>query len=201
MASTTSVYNLPYLELGDAPDLAAGTKDLADAVEAELISVNGAIDDIVSKMAPTAGISDTTSSPISTSSTSFVTGSPVCSAVFVAPPSGRVYCTISAHGKVSQNSSAGIFSYHIKTGSTVNAGTLTGGAADSLRALVLGRTVATASSITGVPQLNASRRKLFVGLTPGATYNVTVLMCVDNGDVALTTLTVYSREILVEPAF
>lgn len=201
MANTTSVYHLPYLELGDAPDLAAGTKNLADAVEAQLITVNNAVANILSKMPPTVGVSDTTSSPITTNSTSFVTGTPVCGAVFVAPPSGRVYCTVSGHGKVSQNSSAGIFSYAIREGSTINSGALQGGAADSLRALVVGRTVATASGITGVPQLNASRRKLFVGLTPGATYNVTVLMCVDPGDVALATLTVYSREILVEPAF
>lgn len=201
MAGNTSVYDLPYLELGDAPDLAAGTKNLAEAVEDELIAVNNAVSNILSKMPPTVGVSDTTGAPISTNSTSPVTGSPVCGAVFVAPPSGRAYFTVSGHGKVSQNSSAGIFSYAIREGSTINAGALHGGAADSFRAVVVGRTVATASGITGVPQLGASRRKLFVGLTPGATYNVTVLMWVDPGDTALATLTVYGREILVEPAF
>lgn len=40
MADTTPTYGLPFLELGDPPDLAAGTEDLATAVEAQLVLLN-----------------------------------------------------------------------------------------------------------------------------------------------------------------
>jgi hypothetical protein len=36
MANTTPLYGFPYLELGDPPDLASGTEDLATAVETKI---------------------------------------------------------------------------------------------------------------------------------------------------------------------
>ena len=39
MSGTTSVYGLPYLELDDAPDIAAATQDLAEATETALQNV------------------------------------------------------------------------------------------------------------------------------------------------------------------
>jgi hypothetical protein len=43
MADVTPIYGLPYLELGDPPNLAAGTKNLADAVEDELGRIDAAV--------------------------------------------------------------------------------------------------------------------------------------------------------------
>lgn len=40
MPDITPIYDLPFLELGDAPDLAAGTENLAVAVEAELVRMD-----------------------------------------------------------------------------------------------------------------------------------------------------------------
>src|SRR5690606_39181122 len=39
----TSVYGLPYLELSDPPNIAAGTQNLAEAVEAELQRIDGVL--------------------------------------------------------------------------------------------------------------------------------------------------------------
>jgi hypothetical protein len=40
MADTTPVYNLPFLELADPPDIAGATEGLATAVEAELVRID-----------------------------------------------------------------------------------------------------------------------------------------------------------------
>lgn len=44
MPDTTPIYGLPFLELGDAPDLASGTEDLALAVETALSDLAVALD-------------------------------------------------------------------------------------------------------------------------------------------------------------
>lgn len=46
----TSVYGLPYLELSDPPNIAAGTQGLAEAVEDELVRVDTAVGDIQSRL-------------------------------------------------------------------------------------------------------------------------------------------------------
>ncbi|HET6295035.1 MAG TPA: hypothetical protein VFG33_16750, partial [Kribbella sp.] len=40
MADVTPLYGFPYLELGDPPDLAAGTENLATAVETKIAAMN-----------------------------------------------------------------------------------------------------------------------------------------------------------------
>lgn len=42
MADVTPIYGLPYLELGDAPDIASGLEDLATEVETELARIDAA---------------------------------------------------------------------------------------------------------------------------------------------------------------
>ena len=42
MPDTTTVYDLPYLEPSDPPDIAGGLQDLAEAVEAELVRIDAA---------------------------------------------------------------------------------------------------------------------------------------------------------------
>ncbi|GAB3817494.1 hypothetical protein [Kribbella italica] len=43
MADTTPLFNFPYLELGDPPDIATGLEDLAQAVETKIAAVDSAI--------------------------------------------------------------------------------------------------------------------------------------------------------------
>lgn len=42
MAGVTTPYNLPYLQLGDAPNIATGTQNLAEAVKTELARIDAA---------------------------------------------------------------------------------------------------------------------------------------------------------------
>jgi len=124
-------------------------------------------------------------------STSFVAGGTPLGAVFVAPPSGSVFITVSAYQDQIINGEATITSYTVRTGGTIGSGTTVGAGANSDRAIVCGRAVTSG----GVALLQASLRSLWTGLTPGATYNARIEMQVTGGTGHL-----FRRELLVEPS-
>ncbi|HEY9415885.1 MAG TPA: hypothetical protein VIQ30_14070 [Pseudonocardia sp.] len=188
MADTTPVYGFPFLELGDPPDLAAGTKNLAQAVETKIISMDSAVS-AINGLAPAVASSTVT---VSTNSTTFVAGTTPFGIVFVAPPSGIVAITMSAYFTQTQDGGVGLVSHTVRTGGTIGSGTVIGTAANSNRALVAGGVVTSGKPI----YFQASRRTIWTGLTNGATYNARVEMAVDLGG----GLNVFYRELQVEPS-
>lgn len=187
--ATTPVYDLPYLELDDAPDLAGATADLASAVESELSRIDANVS-AINALAPSSAASDTDN--IADTATVFAAGSPTVGTSFVAPPSGAVFITVSSYFRENLNGNLGIVSYTVRNGSTVGAGTVVGAAANANVGLIVGQAVNTSAPAT----LNASHRKLWFGLTPGAAYNVRVEHCTTPAG----SITVFYREILVEPS-
>lgn len=187
MADVTPVYGLPYLELADPPDLAAGTENLATEVETELIRIDAAIS-AINGLAPAVASSTVT---VSTSSTTFVAGATAFGIAFVAPPSGIVAITMSAYFQQTQDGGVALVSHTVRTGATIGSGTTIGTAANSNRALVAGGVVTSGKPI----YFQGSRRTLWTGLTNGASYNARVEIACDLGGGA----NVFYRELLVEP--
>lgn len=187
MADSTPVYGLPYLELGDPPDLAAGTENLAVDVETELIRIDAAIA-AINGLAPASASSTTDETGFT--NTSFAAGASPVGVAFTAPPSGSVLIHLSAILAQNINTQATFVSCEVKTGATIGSGTLAGGAANSDRGLTVGRAVNSGA----VALLQAGRPVLYTGLTPGAIYNVRVMHCVDGGSG-----TVFFRELIVVP--
>lgn len=182
MADTTPTYGFPYLELGDPPDLAAGTHDLATAVEGKFVTVDAAIA-AINGLAP--AVVRSTTDETGFTNTTFDAGLTSVGVAFTAPPSGAVLIIMSAMMTQNINTQATLCSFEVKTGATVGSGTLTnttggtGGdaAANSDRALTVGRAVNSGA----VALLQADRSELYTGLTPGTSYNVRVMKCVDGG--------------------
>jgi hypothetical protein len=187
MADVTPVYDLPYQELGDAPDGPALGEDLALAVETELIRIDAAVA-AINGMAP-ASVSSTTDE-IGFTSTSFVAGASPVGVAFTAPPSGAVLIHLSAIVSQNINTQATFVSCEVKTGGTIGSGTLFGSAANSDRGLTVGRAINSGA----VALLQASRAILYTGLTASSTYNVRVMHCVDGGSGSL-----FFRELIVVP--
>lgn len=188
MAATTPVYGFPYQELGDAPDGAGLGEDGFLAVESKFVTVDSAIAAITG-VTPTVGSSTTN---VSTSSTTFVPGSTAFGVAFTAPASGSVWVTMTAYMQQTQDGGVALVSHTMRTGATIGSGTVVGTAANSNRALVIGGTVD-----AGQPQyFQASRRTLWTGLTPGASYNARVEMAVDNGG----GVNVFYRELQIDPS-
>lgn len=126
----------------------------------------------------------------STTSTTFVAGSPVVGTSFVAPPSGKLYFTVSVYMQQPIDGESALAGFGIREGAVVGAGAVFL-AATSDRALICGDAVN-----TGAPaRLQASRRALVTGFTPGDTYNVQV----ETATTAGGSCAVFYREILVEP--
>lgn len=188
MADTTPVYGFPFLELGDPPDLAAGTENLAQAVETKIIAMDAATA-AINALAPTVASS---TANVSTSSTTFVPGATAFGIVFVAPPSGAVFISMSCYFQQTQDGGVALVSHTVRTGGAIGSGTVVGVAANSNRALVAGGPVDPSQPI----YYQASRRTLWTGLTNGATYNARVEMAVDLGGGC----NVFYRELLVEPS-
>jgi hypothetical protein len=190
MASTTGApYNIPYQQLGDSPNGADGQQDLATQVHAMLAALDAKIT-AINALAP-ASVGSTTDEAAS-SSTAFIAGASPVGVAFTAPPSGDVYILFSAIFSSNIATHAAFVSVEVKTGGTVGSGTLTGGAANSDRALICGRAV----TAGGPALLSASRGVRYTGLTPGATYNARVMYCVDN---AANSITVTYREVVILP--
>lgn len=120
----------------------------------------------------------------------FVAGVAPVGLAFTAPPSGQVYVTLSAYFSQVINQQSSFVSFAIRNGSTIGSGTSVL-ASSGDRALVCGDTIT-----TGAPcRLQASRRALIVGLTPGSPFNVQIEMSTTSGG----NNTTFYREILVEP--
>lgn len=188
MADVTGTYGFPFLELGDAPNIAQGLEDLAEAIETKLIAVDAAIA-AISGLAP--NVASSTADELSFTNTSFAAGSTVVGTAFVAPPSGIIFCTISAVLSQNINTQATFGSVEVRTGGVLGSGTLVGSAANSDRGLTVGRAVNSGA----IALLQASRRCFYTGLTPGATYNARFMHCVDGGGGS-----VQYREVMIEPS-
>lgn len=156
---STSVYNIPYLEPSDAPDIPTVTQGIAETVEDELARIDA---DVTALQQPTAvSVQDEQTAAISgISSTSYTTaGGPVCGTPFIAPQSGKVLVHIAA--ELDNTSSVTLMSFRLGTGSTIGAGTVILGPSDD-------RSIAN----TGSDQSRYGVPYLVTGLTPNAEYNV-----------------------------
>lgn len=132
-----------------------------------------------SQCPPVSGFSGT---DVTTTSTSFVAGSPLVEATFIAPPSGSVYITVSSAPECDVPSSA-TCSFEVRV--TNSAGAVVLAAADDRG--------------VGVQEDNwaqASYRYLLTGLTPRAQYYARTMHRSSNG---AATATFFTRGILVEP--
>lgn len=193
MPDTTDVYELPFLELGDSPDIASGLEDLAEAVEDELVRIDGRFT-TMNGLTPTAGSSTAT---FQVQSESYVAGGTAFGVTFVAPPSGKVYITLSGYFTQTINGGASLMSWTLRTGGTVGSGTTVGSAANANRALICGYSV----NDSAPALFQGSRRSYVSGLTAGNTYNVRVECAVDSasGISGTKTMQVLYRELLIEP--
>lgn len=127
----------------------------------------------------------------SNTTTSYLPGTNVVGVVFTAPPSGRVYVTVSSYFGQTTNANEAIVSFAIRLGGTIGSGTTVVGPSGN-RALVCGMAVN-----SGAPaRLQASRRCTITGLTPGTVYNARVEFATSPAGACQ----VFTRELLVEPS-
>lgn len=125
-------------------------------------------------------------------SSSFVPGTEAVGVAFTAPPSGRIYVTVSAYFAQIINNETAFVSFGLRAGSSIGLGADVV-LADGNRALATGDFVTTGV----INRLQASRRALVTGLTGGTVYNVQVEMTTTPGG----NNNVFYREIIVEPVF
>lgn len=126
----------------------------------------------------------------STTSVAFVAGSNPVGAAFVVPPSGKVFVTWSVLMQQAIDGQASICTIVIRAGGSVGSGsTIVAGSSD--RAITCGRAVNTGSPAI----LQASRRTLISGLTPGDTCNARIEFATDSGG----NTALFFRELIVEP--
>lgn len=187
MADTTPIYHLPFYELADPPNLADASKTLALGVESQLQRIDAAIATI-NALDPVEV--DESTDLVTQTNTTFAPGSPVCGTAFVAPPSGKVYITISGHMQGNATNSLAYLSYEVRTGATVGTGTV-------VQAPITDKGIGTGAVVAGLTQSRASqsRRNLQTGLTPGDTYNVRAMYLM----AGTGSISVFSRELLIEP--
>lgn len=187
MPDTTPIYGFPYLELGDPPDLAAGTEDLAAAVEAKFVTSDAAVA-AITNLSPAIGAE--TTAQASYSSTTFSAGTQQCTAAFIAPPSGIVVVHWKAYFQAAINDKMAFVGCEIRTGSTPGGGSVTT-PANSTDAIAVGGTVT-----GGVPlRLKGSTYKLITSLTPGNPYHARIMYQTETGG----NITVFTREVMVVP--
>lgn len=125
-------------------------------------------------------------------SSSFVPGTEAVGVAFTAPPSGRIYVTVSSYFAQIINNETAFVSFGLRVGSSIGLGADVV-LADGNRALATGDFVTTGV----INRLQASRRALVTGLTAGTVYNVQVEMTTTPGG----NNNVFYREIIVEPVF
>jgi hypothetical protein len=119
-------------------------------------------------------------------------GSPVVGTSFVAPPSGQVWINVSGWMWSSLNTVQVILGFELRAGATVGSGTVVT-AVNAERALITPRAVTSG----GPADLNATRRVLQTGLTPGSSYNVRTMHWVNPGGSVAGTVSF--RSLSVEP--
>lgn len=115
----------------------------------------------------------------------FIAGSPGCGVTFVAPPSGKVYITVSGYLQENTSGSFAFLGIELRTGGTIGSGTI-------LRSPTTNEAVG-----CSVGRESASRELYVVGLTAGSTYNVRTMFC----STPAGTFDCYYREILVKPVY
>lgn len=118
-------------------------------------------------------------------------GSPSVGFAFTAPPSGKVYITIS--GRIDQNHAGGqtVLTWRLRAGDNVGSGTTIEGASIA-NGLLVGEAV-----VDDAPaRLSAGNRTLIEGLTPGADYNVQALHWVEGSP---SSGSIRFRRLIVEP--
>lgn len=187
MADVTPVYGFRFLELGDPPDLAAGTKNLATDVENKLVSVDSAIS-AINGLSVAIGAEATTQAAYS--GTAFSAGTQQCTAAFTAPSSGVVIAHWKSYFQSAINDKMVFVGCEIRTGSTPGGGVVQV-PANSTDAIALGGSV-----VTSVPlRLKGSTYKLITGLTPGNAYHARVMYQTETGG----NITVFTREVMVVP--
>lgn len=140
-----------------------------------------------SGLAPTTAASDVDETSFSAT---YGPGTTPVGVTFVAPPTGKIYVNVSAYFGQSTNQKEAIVAYVLRTGGTIGSGTVVL-AASGNRALVCGMAVNTSAPA----RLEATRRQLITGLTPGSTYNVQIEFATTAGGGC----EVFFRELLVEP--
>lgn len=127
---------------------------------------------------------------ISAFSTSFAAGATVNGGTFVAPPSGKVYVTVSGRLECSADTHNSFLSWEMRTGATVGSGTI-------LVAATIDRAVIAGQAVTPGAEAIASGgpRSLVVGLTAGASHNIRTMHMATLAAAG----TAYSRRVVVEP--
>lgn len=163
-----------------------------DGSVVQVISLRGSLLVIgaVSTGGNTGTVAASSTSALTFTNTSGTSGSPVVGVSFVAPSSGAVMISVGGNIWISSNTFRSILGWELKTGSTIDTGTVVKGP-DYRYAIIAGRSVT-----TGGPNDNAAtRRRMWSGLTPGSEYNVVTKHWVSGGTGDLD-----QREIIVEPA-
>src|SRR5690606_36293872 len=102
--------------------------------------------------------------------TSYAAPTNNATAVFVAPPTGKIYVTVNGNMNVSVNGRFAYISWELREGNVVGSGTVTL-AADDTRAIRAGNTVTTG----GENVFQGSHRYLVTGLTPGDDYKIQLM--------------------------
>jgi hypothetical protein len=124
---------------------------------------------------------------INFTNTTFAAGSPVVGVAFTAPTSGRVLVLWRARIEASTSGYA-LISAAVRTGSTINAGTL-------VSASSLDEALETGNLVAGQSRFQAGTWRVVTGLTPGSAYNAVVehiILTGGNGNI-------YTRAISVMP--
>jgi hypothetical protein len=187
MSGTTPAYDLPYLGLDDAPDIAGITEDLATAVDAELARIDA---NVAAINGLTISIATESTTQPAYSSTTFTAGTQTCAVAFTAPPSGMVVVNWKAFFQAAINDKMSFVGCEIRTGATLGGGSVLV-AANSNDALAVGGTVT-----SGVPvRMKGATYKLITALTPGSAYHARVMYQTESGG----NITVFSREVMVVP--
>lgn len=187
MADTTPTYGLPFQELGDAPDGPTLGEDLALAVEAELARIDAAIAAINGMSNVSIG---STTDELTFTNTTFQPGASPVGVAFTAPASGEVLIHYTFQIQSNINGQSAFGSCEVRSGAVVGSGTLAGTAANSDRSITTSKAV----NASAPALIQASRTVRYLGLTPGAAYNVRLLHCVDGGSGSVT-----YREVVVQP--
>lgn len=184
----TPIYGLRYLDNPDPPNIPLDGQNSMLDVEAQIVRLDAALAPVPAQHYQAANDSGL--------STSYVGGTQNGIA-FTAPPSGTVLITFS--GWIGSNAVSGtvgqpvaFLSDHVRTGSTIGAGTdvLAADDARSVDHFFI-------STVAGYKYGQGHLRHLVTGLTPGSSYNV---VTVARSGVGGATAAVNRRYLLVEPA-
>lgn len=187
MAGTTPIYDLPFLDVTDPPDLASDGQDSMTAVEAQLQRIDAAIATL--NGLTTAVAAEATTQP-AYSGTAFTAGTQACGVAFTAPASGVVIVHWKSYFQAAINDKMSFVGCEIRTGATIGGGVVQV-AANSTDAIAIGGTVT-----SGVPlRLKGSTYKLITGLTPGNSYHARLMYQTETGG----NITVFTREVMVVP--